>query len=321
MSHEFALQEGVNMNNSNLSYCGIDVSKDHLDTKCRNNVNRYDNTIKGIDKLAKENKNAHFVVESTGGYERLVVWTLLSRGYKVSVVNPKRVRDFAKGMSILAKTDKLDADVIVKYAETAHPRETQLPSEEYRHFCAVMDRRHQLKKMKVAEGNRLGACYDKAMRRSIIKSLKRLNNEINLLEGEIASLLKSDKEMRRKSQIMTRIIGIADISAANILAYLPEIGTLNRREVAALQGTAPYNRDSGPKSGKRSIYGGREKLRSELYMPTIVAITHNEYLRKYYYHLINDNNRPKKVAQVAVMRKLLILVNSLLKNPELELVS
>lgn len=309
------------MNNSNLSYCGIDVSKDHLDTKCRNNVNRYDNTIKGIKKLAKDNPNAHYVIESTGGYERLTAWTLMTDGYKVSIVNPKRIRDFARAMSILAKTDKLDADVIVKYAEAAHPRETQLPSEEYRHFVAVMDRRYQLKKTKIAEGNRLGTCCDKAMKKSIIKSLKCLNNEIVLLEKEMLSLIKNDEGMNRKSQIMKKVKGIGDISAANILAYMPEIGTLNRREVAALQGTAPYNRDSGPKSGKRSIYGGREKLRSELYMPTIVALTHNNVLREFYHHLINDNNRPKRVAQVAVMRKLLIIVNSVLKNPDLKLAS
>lgn len=309
------------MNNLKLSYCGIDVSKDHLDTKCNNNVNRYDNTIKGIKKLAKENPNAHYVFESTGGYERLAAWTLLAKGYKVSIVNPKRIRDFARGMSILAKTDKLDADVIVKYAETAHPRETQLPSKEYRHFVAVMDRRYQLKKIKIAEGNRLGTCYDEAMRKSITKSIKSLDNELVLLEKGILSLIKNDEEMNRKSQIMKKVKGIGDISVANILAYMPEIGTLNRREVAALQGTAPYNRDSGPKSGKRCIYGGREKLRSELYMPTIVALTHNDILREYYHHLINDNNRPKKVAQIAVMRKLLILVNSVLKNSDLLLAS
>lgn len=314
---EFAYARRSQHEQLKFSYCGIDVSKDHLDTKCNNNVNRYDNTIKGIKKLAKENPNAHYVFESTGGYERLAAWTLLAKGHKVSIVNPKRIRDFARGMSILAKTDKLDAEVILKYAETAHPRETQLPSEKYRHFVAVMDRRHQLKKIKAAEGNRLCTCYDKTMRASIEGSLKRLNMEIKDLEKEIALLIRNDKEMKYKSKVMKRVKGIGDISAANILAYMPEIGTLNRREVAALQGTAPYNRDSGSKTGKRCIYGGRERLRSELYMPTIVAITHNKILRDYYYHLVNDNKRPKKVAQVAVMRKLLILVNSVLKNPDI----
>jgi transposase len=220
------------MNNSNFSYCAIDVSKDHLDTKCRNNVNRYDNTIKGIKKLAKENPNAHYVFESTGGYERLAAWTLLAGGYKVSIVNPRPIRDFAKAMSILAKTDKLDADVILKYAKTVHPRETQLPSEEYRHFVAVMDRRYQLKKMKVAEGNRLCTCYDQKMRKSIEISVMRLKREIKDLEKELISLIKNDEELNQKSMIMKKVDGIGDISAANILAYMPEIGTLNRREVA-----------------------------------------------------------------------------------------
>lgn len=309
------------MNQSNVSYCGIDVSKKKLDTCFQGNVNQYDNTIKGIEKLASENKQAHFVLESTGGYERLAAWTLIAKGYQVSIVNPKCVRDFAKAMSILAKTDKLDAHVIVKYAESANPRVTQLPTEDYRHFVAVMDRRYQLKKMKVSEENRLGTCYDDAIRTSINNLLEYLNNEICSLEKEIFSLIKNDEEMNRKSQIMQIVQGIGLISAANILAYLPEIGTLNKKEVAALLGVAPYNRDSGPKKRKRSIYGGRERLRSELFMPSVVATTHNKHLREFYYRLRNDNNCPERVARMAVMRKMIIAVNSLMKNPDFELAS
>lgn len=309
------------MNNLNFSYCGIDVSKDNLDTKCRNNVNRYDNTIKGIKKLAKENPKAHYILESTGGYERLAAWTLMSDGHKVSIVNPKRVRDFASAMSILAKTDKLDADVIVRYAEVAQPRETPLPSEEYRYFVAIMDRRYQLMKMKIAEGNRLCTCTDLEMKKCIKETIQYFNERIKRLEKEISSLINNDKEMNVKSNVMQRMKGIGIISVAHILAYLPEIGTLNKKEVAALLGAAPFNRDSGHKSKRRCIYGGRKKLRSGLYMATVSATTHNQHLREFYYHLRNDNNCKEKVARIAVMRKMLIAVNSLMKNADFELVS
>ncbi|MCD6336617.1 MAG: IS110 family transposase [Candidatus Marinimicrobia bacterium] len=309
------------MNNSNLSYCGVDVSKKKLDINFKSKLSSYDNTVKGIEKLSKEIKNAHFIFESTGGYERMAAWTLMSKGFKVSIVNPKRIRDYARAMGILAKTDKLDAEVIVKYAITANPRETPLPSEDYRHFCAIMDRRHQLKKMKIAERNRLGTCGDPFMRKSINNSLDYLNNEIIVLEKEMKDIIKNDDEMKRKEQIMQIVCGIGTISAANILAYLPEIGTLNKKEVAALLGVAPYNRDSGPQKGKRHIYGGRAKLRSELYMATISATTYNPHLRAFYFHLRNDNNCPKKVARIAVLRKMIIAVNSLLKNSDFELAS
>lgn len=309
------------MNNSKLPICGIDVSKDNLDSQFRNNVNRYDNTVKGIKKLAKENPNAHYILESTGGYERLAAWTLMSEGYKVSIVNPKRVRDFVKGMSILAKTDKLDANVIVQYAEVARPRETQLPSEEYRHLVAIMDRRHQLIKMKIAEENRCGICTDPEMKKCIKGVIQYFNKKIKLLEREMSLLIKSDEEMSGKSHVMQQMKGIGIVSVAHILAYMPEIGTLNKKEVAALLGAAPFNRDSGHKSKRRCIYGGRKKLRSGLYMATVSATTHNQHLKEFYYHLRNDNNCKEKVARIAVMRKMLIAVNSLMKNEYFELAS
>lgn len=303
------------MNNSIL-YCGIDVSKDKLDTCFKDKVFKFDNTIKGIEKLINKIGMAHFVFESTGGYERLAAWTLMDMGYNVSIVNPQRVRDYAKGLGRLAKTDKIDAQTIVDYAIAVKPRENLLPTEEFRHFCALMDRRHQLSKIKVAEQNRLRSSYDKSISESIFDMIHLLEKQIKDIEKEVKILIKEDKDMNDKAIKIQRICGIGPITTACILAYIPEIGTLKKNEITALVGLAPYNKDSGKNKGKRSISGGREKVRNALYMPSIAATRYNQHMRSFYFRLVDKNHCKRKVARVAVMRKLIIAANSIIKNPD-----
>jgi len=308
------------MNNS-FSYCDIDVSKDKLDTYINGKLNTFDNTIKGIEKLIKKIGTAHFVMESTGGYERLAAWTLMERGFTVSIVNPQRVRNYAKGLGRLAKTDRIDAQTITNYAQTTSPRETRLPTKDFRHFCALMDRRHQLTKMKVAERNRLGSSYDDSVSQSIRDMIYLFENQIKQIEKEVKTIIKKDEQMNEKATKMQKITGIGPITSATILAYIPEIGTLKSKEISALTGLAPFNRDSGKSKGYRSISGGREKVRSALYMPSISATTHNQYIKEFYWRLVDKNHRKKIVARVAVMRKLIIATNAIIKNPDFILAS
>jgi transposase len=304
------------MNNQTKHYCGIDVSKKKLDACFKGKVKQYDNTIKGIEKLTSWAKDAHYVLESTGGDERLTAWHLMERDYDVSVINPKRVRDYAKSTGQLAKTDKLDAQIICQYAVSINPRKSQLPSASYRHLCALIDRRLQLINMRVAEQNRLDMQVDDFMTEMIEEHIGQLNRQVTLIEEELQLLWVNDQSLNNKISAMTKICGISIITALTILAHLPEIGNLNKREAAALAGLAPYNRDSGNFRGKRFTYGGRAKVKTALYMPALCAITHNPHLRCFYQRLVQENHCPGKVALTAVMRKMIVALNSALKNPD-----
>jgi transposase len=308
------------MNNS-FSYCGIDVSKDHLDTYIYEKVIRFDNTIKGIEKLIKKLGPAHFIMESTGGYERLAAWTLMELGYPVSILNPQRVRNYAKGLGRLAKTDKIDAQTIHDYAQATSPRENRLPTKEFKHLCALMDRRSQLTKLKVSEQNRLRTSYDDFVSEEIKELIKNYQAKIKLIEKEVVKIIKSDEDMNKKAIKLLRITGIGWITAAIILTYVPEVGTLKRGEITALIGVAPYNCDSGNSKGYRAIYGGREKVRTALYMPSITATRYNQHMKEFYWRLVDKNHCKKKVARVAVMRKLIVAANAILKNPDFILAS
>lgn len=309
------------MNNQLKHYCGIDVSKKKLDVYFKGKVKQYDNTIKGIEKLATWAKDVHYIFESTGGYERLAAWYLMERDHDVSIINPKRVRDYAKSTGQFAKTDKIDAKMICQYAESVHPRKSLLPPASYRRLCALIDRRLQLINMRVAEQNRLEMLPDDFMKEMIEEHIDQLNQQTALIEKELQVLWVNDQSLSNKISAMTKICGISIITALTILAHLPEIGHLNKKEAAALAGLAPYNRDSGNFRGKRFIYGGRAKVRTALYMPAVCAITHNEHLRIFYQRLVNENHCPSKVALTAVMRKMIVALNSALKNPDFILAS
>ena len=311
--------------NTETLYIGIDVSKAKLDACIGKRVRTYQNSISGIAKLRKAvdsySKHCHLVFESTGGYERLAAWTLLEAGYTVSIVNAARVRAFADSMGQLAKTDPIDALVITRFAESINPRPSSLPPESLRALAACIKRRKELDLQRCQENNRLDTAVDKSMRHNIEKHVRWLERELASLEKTIDSIVEQDPEQKAKAAKIQTIPGYGRVCALSLLAYMPELGTVSRKRIAALAGVAPYNKDSGKMSFQRHIRGGRAHLRHSLYMGAVAAISHDSHMRSFYTHLVQDNNKPKKVALVAVMRKMLIAANSLLKSPDFSLAS
>ena len=303
------------MNRTKKVYCGVDVSKHYLDAFIKGKTVRFENTTKGAKTLMKQAGDVHCVLESTGGYERMAAWLLLAAGRSASVVNPGRVREYAKSMGQLAKTDRIDARMITAYAEAASPRPSVLPSAGQRRLGVLVERRQQLIEIQVAESNRLDTAGEPGLLQMIRKHLRWLDKQIDKLDEEIAQTIRDHREMSEKAERIQSIKGMGKVCAATLLAHLPEIGTLSRKEIAALAGLAPYNRDSGTFTGRRHICGGRKRLRACLYMAAVCAIQHNPHMKAFYTRLVIDNQRPKKVALTAVMRKLIIAANSAVKNP------
>lgn len=308
------------MNTEVTVYCGIDVSKEHLDVRIKGKTIRFSNTVKGAGLIMDRAEDVHFIFESTGGYERMAAWMMMTAGKKVSIVNPGRVRHFALSMGQLAKTDKIDARIITEFAEKAKPKPAEKPSKPQRTLTALVDRRQQLVDIRTAETSRLDTAGDPIYRKLINRHLEWIRKEISNLEEKIDVVITEDAEMTEKIQSIQRIKGLGPVCTSTLLAHLPEIGTLSRQEIAALAGVAPYNRDSGKSSFRRHICGGRKRLRACLYMAAVCAIRHNDHMKKFYTRLVEENHRPPKVALVAVMRKLLIAANSAVKNPDFILV-
>jgi len=304
------------MNPNQKIYCGVDVSKKHLDAFIHSKTIRFANTVKGIAQLMKQAGEIHYVFESTGGYERLAAWHLLEEGRTVSIVNPGRVREYAKSIGQIAKTDRIDARIITRFAELVHPRETALPSADQRKLTVLVERRQQLLNMRTAETNRLDTAGEPDARKMIQKHCQWLENQIQGIEQAIAETISGNDELRRKAERIQSVKGLGKVSAATLLSVLPEIGTLSRQEVAALAGVAPYNRDSGTFRGRRHICGGRKRLRACLYMAALSAVRSNPHLKVFYNRLVEENHCPSKVALTAVMRKLIIAANSAVKNPD-----
>ena len=297
-------------------YCGVDVSKKHLDAFNGKSIRQFDNTCDGVVTLMAWAGNAHYVFESTGGYERMAAWMVMAADGTASIVNPSRVRHFALGMGQIAKTDPIDARMIHDFACHTSPKPSEKPSETQRRLTALVDRRQQLNDMHTAESNRLGTADEPGLRRLIQQHLKWLEKQLEKLEAKIAEAIAKDSALKEKAGRIQSIKGLGAVSAATLLAHLPEIGTLSRREIASLAGLAPFNRDSGGKSGRRHICGGRRRLRACLYMAAMSAKTYNPVMREFYRRLVEENHRPKMVALTAVMRKLLIAANSAVKNPD-----
>lgn len=297
-------------------YCGVDVSKKYLDAFIDGKTVRFENTVSGVSKLMSRAGDVHYVFESTGGYERLATWQMLSRDHTASIVNPGRVREHAKSVGQFAKTDIIDAGMITQYAGIATLRKAVLPPAEQRELTALVDRRTSLTEMMNMEENRLETVGETCGRQSIEKHVRWLRKELDKINDRIDKLIDDNKKLKYKSERIRSITGLGRVTAMTLLAYMPELGNLSRRQVAALAGLAPYNRDSGNYRGRRHICGGRKRLRSCLYMAALTAVRADPYFREFYRRLVEDNNRPKKVALVAVMRKLLITANSVLKNSE-----
>ncbi len=305
------------MNKEEKIYIGVDVSKPILDVTIlpNNKYMQFKNDLAGIERLIKKLKkfpNVLIVMESTGGYEKLLAISLFKAGLKVCVMNPKRIRDFAKSMGILAKTDKIDSGVIALFASKIEPAPNFDYDEETELLSENNARRRQLMNIIAMEKNRL----DKASpehKKGIERVIKFLTKELNMVDIKQQKLLESNADFSEKAALLTSVKGIGNVTAGALLAALPELGTLGPKQIASLAGLAPFNRDSGKYKGLRTIYGGRTSVRCALYMATLVAARYNITIRLFYQRLLGAGKK-KKVALTACMHKLLIIINAIIKN-------
>lgn len=294
---------------------GIDISKDRLDVAVHETSERmqFTNDRGGITKLCKKLKkmNPELVVfEATGGYEMLLYLGLDEAGLPAAPVNPRQIRDFARSTGKLAKTDILDAQAIAHFGAAIKPDPRPVPDTQ--ELKAVQARRNQILEMISAENNRLRGT-PKEVKRRIKAHITWLQNELADTDKDIRELIKNDPEWREKDRLLQSVPGVGPCLSATIIGSLPEIGTLNRRQIAALVGVAPLNRDSGRYQGRRSTWGGRSKVRTVLYMATLVATRFNPVISRFYKRLCAAG-KSKKVALTACMRKLVVILNSMLNH-------
>jgi transposase len=299
------------------SFVGIDVAKDSMEVTAHGGKEHwaYANDEYGLVKLAAKMKRLSpvlIVLEATGGYEVMIAAELRSRGFPVAVVNPRHIRDFARSVGILAKTDALDAKVIARYAATVQPTPRALPDEETQRLGAIIMRRRQVIAMLTAEKNRLHQA-DPAVRESLQTHIRWLEQELDDINKELKQKVEDNPEWKEKNDIIQSVPGVGPNLAITLLSDFPELGSLNRKQTAALSGVAPFNRDSGTLRGKRMIWGGRDIVRAATYMSTFVAIRFNPLLKAFFKRL-TEAGKPYKVAMVACMRKLLCILNAMLKN-------
>ena len=298
-------------------FVGIDVSKKTLDIHYRP-LGEYKtilNAEEQIGAFATEllvKKPVLIVLEATGGYESLCTAVLASKGLPVAVVNPRQTRSFAKAMGILAKTDKIDAQTLAHFAEVAQPKVLPPKEAEIEELSQMLQRRQQLILLRTTENNRLWQARG-PVKKSIQHLLDTLQQQIHPFDQHIDDFIQGSSLWKAKEELYRSAPGVGPQMARTLIAHLPELGTLNQREITALVGLAPFNRDSGTYRGKRFIWGGREKVHSTLYMATLVATKHNPIIRDFYQKLLK-RGKFKKVALVACMRKLLIILNSMAKN-------
>ena len=252
------------------------------------------------------------VVEATGGYEYAAVAALSAAGQAVAVVNPRQVREFARALGRRAKTDRLDAQVLARFGATLRPEPRPLPSEEVRELDALVTRRRQLLDMLQAERNRRGLARG-AVARQIQEHVAWLERQVAAVDGDLRRLAEASPVWRAKEDLLRSVPGVGPTTAFTLLAELPELGALSGRQVAALVGVAPFARDSGTLHGKRAIWGGRAPVRTTLYMATLSATRHNPRLRVAYRRLL-DAGKPPKVALVACLRKLLVILNAMVAS-------
>lgn len=298
-------------------FVGIDISKKAMDIAIfpDGNLRSLKNDGEGIKTLVKDmkcRKPETIVLESTGGMELRAAYALAGAKLPVTVINPRQVRDFAKAKGILAKTDAIDAKVLALYAKVIRPEIRPLKDKQTREVSELLTRRNQFLVMVVSEKNRLDLA-PKSVKPSLKSHIKWMEKEILKLNGKLEKAMEEDDEIRKKSAILSSMPGVGPRLSQAIIGYLPELGSLNRKKVAALVGVAPFNRDSGGKKGKRFVWGGRERLRKILYMATLASTKWNPVIKEFYERLIK-NGKPAKVALTACMRKLLVILNAMVKT-------
>lgn len=312
------------MNTSkSISRCfvGVDVSKFTLDvyrsdSRSLLHLDNSENATEQLCQTLKQNKQpVSVVMEATGGYETLLLNQLCKHRLEAAVVNPRRVRDFAKGIGMDAKTDPIDAEVIARYGEVVQPRPVVMKSDHEQKHTALVNRRNQLLDLVNQENNRLKQTCDEDAKESIREVLDYLKKRLKELDSRLAKMLEVDKQNARLIEILSSIKCVGPVMISTLVTALPELGKLNRGQIAKLVGVAPINRDSGKMSGKRFIGGGRHKVRRVLYMATIVGLRHNPVIKAHYAHL-KSKGKESKVAIVACMRKLLSIMNTMVKTDQ-----
>lgn len=296
------------------TYVGIDISRSTLDVAVYGDdkLRQYKNNPDGIEKLCSlmnKIKPALIVFEATGGYEMPLYIALDQAGLPAAPVNPRQVRDFARATGKLAKTDALDAMIIARFASALLPNPRPIP--ESHEIKEIVARRNQLVNMIVAEKNRLHNTREKIKER-IQAHIEWLEEELDSTNKELSQAIEANPEWQKKNNLLRSMPGVGPVLATTLLAELPELGNLGRKQITALVGVAPLNRDSGTLRGRRTIWGGRATVRSALYMATLVATRFNPVIRQFYQRLV-DAGKCKKVAIVACMRKLLIILNSMIR--------
>jgi len=300
------------------TFVGIDVSKAKLDVCClpggehRQFGNDPDDRAKLLEWLSSK-PGCLLVVESSGGYERELVYAAQDAHLEIALVNPRQVRDFAKGIGELAKTDRIDAGVLALFALHVQPRPLAKVPAKQRELESLVARRRQLVELHTAEQNRLGQVSEKFVLKSLRKVLSTIERELKSVEKRILDLLESHDDWRRKIEVLESTSGVGPVTGAALVAELPELGHLNRQAIAALVGVAPYPDESGTMRGKRRIWGGRARLRTTLYMAALSARRCNPTIREFA-HRLRKLGKPFKLIMVACMRKLLVILNSMLKT-------
>jgi transposase len=301
-------------------YIGIDVSQKELEVSVQNASIRFTETNdpEGINKLVARIKQISprlIVIEATGGIEMNVAKSLFIAGLPVAVVNPRRTHAFARAIGKLAKTDEIDAIILAKFAEAVQPDISRFRTAEEEELMALVRRRKSLVEMRAKEKNRL-KCANKSLNKNIRHHIAWLSQAINDLEEKIQNRIKQTPLFSQKDKIVQSFNGAGPTLSQVLLAEVPELGYLNRKEIAALVGVAPMNNDSGSNQGNRSIQGGRAAPRSCLYMAAVTAIHYNSIIQKFYERL-RENGKSFKVAIIACMRKIIVILNAMIRDMKL----
>lgn len=301
-----------------MVYVGIDVSKAHLDVALSGESSsaRFGNHDEGIGKLVEQLRARQatlVVLEATGGYQRKVLAELLAAGIPAVAVNPRQVRDFAKALGTLEKTDEIDAKVLALFAERIRPESRPALDPDTQEFQDMLARRRQLTEMLVAEKNRMHRAETKVVRKSIESHIAWLKKQLNETDKDLENKLRDCPAWNPRVELLDSVPGVGLLTSMSLLSEIPELGTLNRKKIAKLVGLAPLARDSGAHRGKRMIWGGRATARTSLYMATLVATRHNPVIRDFYARLL-ARGKAKKVALVAAMRKLLVILNAMVRD-------
>jgi transposase len=296
---------------------GVDVSATRLDVadSAGEHVRGFDNDDDGRAQLLRHAaalKPQVIVVEATGGYERALVAEVAAAGLPVVVVNPRQVRDFARAVGVLAKTDQIDAKILARFGVAVRPPQRPLPDEKHHELQEKLARRRQLIQIRTAESNRAGQTRSARVRDSI-RHVIDLVNELRQLDDDLDKTIRDCPLWREKEDLLQSVPGVGAQTARTMLAMMPELGRCSRQQIAALAGVAPMNRDSGGRGGPRAVAGGRSTVRAVLYMATLAATRFNPRIKSQYQRLLAAGKR-KKVALVACMRKLLTILNAVLRN-------